>query len=357
MLTTDQRRGAETSAVALRDELRLRGHDASAVALVSSGQDRTLDVPTLGTRHRLSPGVLADLRRRAKVADVVIAHGSTTLPACAVALSGRHSPPFVYANIGDVSYWANSRRRRLGVRLLLRRASAIAARSTASAEMLSARFGVPRERLAVVPNGRDIERFTPPSGPARLVARRALRLDEDRPVVAIVGALAPEKRVDLALRAVALLPGTTLLIAGEGPDRPALEHAARTCEADVRFLGQVDDVPRLLGAVDALLLTSDSEGLPGVLVEAGLMSLPVVTTDVGFVRDIVLDDVTGFVVPRDDPRAAAAALRSALDRRHELGARARERCLRNFDMAQVAAQWEALLSTAVRGDGSWRGHG
>ena len=88
--------------------------------------------------------------------------------------------------------------------------------------------------------------------------------------------------------------------------------------------------------------------MPGVLIEAGLSGLPAVTTDVGFVRDVVLQGETGWVVPTREPSALAAALREAA---HDGGARgraARQHCLDRFDSRRVTDVWLSLLRTVAR---------
>lgn len=346
VLTTNQRRGAELSAVTLRDELRRRGHDAEAVALVRSAEGERLDVPALGEgRQRLSAPGLRALRRRASGVDVVLAHGSTTLPACALGLFGSGTP-FVYASIGDPLYWASSWSKRQRVKVLLSRAAGVAARSETARNDLVRALGVPDDRVRVITNGRDVARFQPVDGRERERARRALGLESDRRVVLVLGALSPEKRVGLAFDAAALLEGVQLVVAGDGPDRQALQVRAASLDVPVCFLGSVQDVPAVLAAADVVLLTSESEGLPGALVEAGLSGVPAVATDVGFVRDVVVDGVTGLVVVRPCPVDLAAAVREALDRGPKLGQAAREHCLRNFDMRVVAQRWEDLLLAA-----------
>lgn len=348
VLTTDQRRGAETSAIALQQELRRRGHDAQAVALVASGHERTLGVPVLGGPRRLSPTVLVRLHRRARRADVVVAHGSSTLPACALALSGRGAPPFVYANIGDPLYWANDAARVRRVSWLLRRAAGVAARSQGAAEDLHTVLGVPQERIMVIPNGRDVARFSPTDAAGQERARTSIDVPLGVPIVLALGSLNPEKRVDLAVRAVALLGEVHLLVAGEGPDGQSLrELADAEAPGRIHFLGSVDDVPAVLRAADVVVLTSDSEGLPGALIEAGLAGLPVVATDVGFVKDIVRDDETGMLVEPGCSKAVAGALAEALRRRADLGSRARQWCLTEFDMRHIAELWEQLIVTAA----------
>jgi glycosyltransferase involved in cell wall biosynthesis len=122
----------------------------------------------------------------------------------------------------------------------------------------------------------------------------------------------------------------------------------------VTFLGQVTDLPRLLWASDMVMLTSDTEGVPGVLIEAGLSGLPVVATDVGYVRDVVVPGRTGHVVPRRDPAAIGKAVMSVLDDAGVMGDEARRHCVKMFDMAAVSHQYARLLrrtagvSTGVR---------
>jgi glycosyltransferase involved in cell wall biosynthesis len=91
------------------------------------------------------------------------------------------------------------------------------------------------------------------------------------------------------------------------------------------------------------VLPSDTEGLPGVLMEAGLTAIPAVATDVGWVREVVLDGTTGYVVARGDTNAIASALTNALVHGEELGAAARRHCLARFDLAGVADRWADLL--------------
>lgn len=89
-----------------------------------------------------------------------------------------------------------------------------------------------------------------------------------------------------------------------------------------------------LAAADVLMLPSLSEGLPGVLIEAGLSGIPVVATDVGGIREIVRSGETGLVVPPGDSKALGDALRAALANGHEMGSAARSHCLERFEMVK-----------------------
>jgi glycosyltransferase involved in cell wall biosynthesis len=275
---------------------------------------------------------------------VVVAHGSSTLPACAVATTGTRTP-FVYVNIGDPRYWSSAPARRLRVRLLLGRAARVAAISRRSADVLVGQYGIRLDRVRVIPNGRDSAPFLAVDGAAGERLRADLDLAPGTPVVLALGALSAEKRVDLAVRAVAAVPDARLLVAGSGAEEAALRRLAdQVAPERVHFLGAVTDVPSVLAAADAIVLASDSEGLPGVLIEAGMAGVPAVATDVGWVADVVTDGVTGVLVPRGDPGALAAGLRTALARRDELGAAARAFCVQRYELRVVAESWERLLS-------------
>jgi glycosyltransferase involved in cell wall biosynthesis len=346
VLTEDVRRGAETSALLLRDELRSRGFDARAVALTDVDAGPRLDVPVLGPT-RLGPRTLAPLRRLGSRADVVIAHGSSTLPACAIALAGR-PVPIVYVNIGDLMYWAAAGPRRWRTTLLLRRAAVVAARSPRSASTLASRFAVSPSKIAVVPNGRPSALFHPVGPEERSRLREDLGCRQGERVVAWVGSLSQEKRPDLAVRAVASVPGTTLIMAGDGPLRAETERlAAQVAPNRVRLLGMLHDPAPVYAAADVLLLTSDSEGLPGVLIEAALTGLPSVATDVGFVADVLQDGVTGVVVRPGSVESIASGLRAALASAESLGAQALFHAQASFSMTAVGDRWERVLRNLV----------
>lgn len=342
VVTRAQRRGAEASGFELAHRLRSIGYCTEVVALSPAQEDPALSVESLGT-STLGPRTLRELRRRVVRADVVIAHGSRTLPAVVLASFGLGSR-LVYQNIGDPGYWATTPAKRWRVRAQLARMSGVAALTEQSKVALSNDFGVPEERLHVIPNWRDAERFRPPTPEERVAARRAFGVSASQPVACVVGALSVEKDVGLAIRAARRTPGLRLLVAGDGPERAQLEALAGGARSSsVTFLGAVEDVRPVLHASDVLLLTSISEGVPGAVIEAGLCSLPVVTTQVGFVSDVVVDQMTGLIVRDRDPASVSSALTTAMGMRAEWGPPARARCRAKFDSAVVTEQWRTLI--------------
>ncbi len=146
---------------------------------------------------------------------------------------------------------------------------------------------------------------------------------------------------------------------GAGPLAGRLADPARA--AGIELLGSRPDVADLLRQADLVAFTSlpSGEGMPGVLIEAGLSGLPVVATDVPGVRSIIDDGVTGFVVGPDDLDTFVGAVRRLLDDpeiRASMGGAARRHCVSHFNLDTVAEQWSAALGPLLDGPGSSRSH-
>ena len=167
-------------------------------------------------------------------------------------------------------------------------------------------WGLAPTRVMVVPNPAP---ELPPL-PSREEARATLGVHGF--ALGTAGRLTAQKALGDALEAVARVDGVSLLILGDGPERPRLErHAATLGISDrVRFLGAGtrEDVVALFRAVDAGLLTSAWENLPHTLLEALAVGTPVVATAVGGIPEVVVDGENGILVPAGDVPAIAAAI-------------------------------------------------
>lgn len=339
VVASTDRRGAETAAVSLSKVL---GGEVVALAPGFSG---SLEVPVLGP-SRFSPLGHASLRQRARRAGVVVAHGSSTLPAVAISTAGT-GVPWVYRSIGDPLAWCTTRARRARVRLAVLPAQAVVALWRGAAATWHERLGVPAEKVFVIPNCADPERFHPPTGAERIAAREALKLPADASVAMYMGALSAEKRVDVAIRAVAGIAGLTLAIIGEGPERPQLEAlAVAVGDGRVHFRGATGRPEAALAAADVVVVSSDTEGMPAVAIEAGMAGVPVAGTRVGAVPEIVLDGRSGVLVAPGDPVRLGTAITTCLERRAEMGAAARGHCSKRFDVTLVAERWREILTPA-----------
>jgi len=173
------------------------------------------------------------------------------------------------------------------------------------------RAGCRPERLFLVPNG-----LSPSPLLTRSEARARLGLAPSDRVIAWVGRLSPEKGPDLLIAAVARMQETNAIVVllGEGPEASRIVSAATAnglSQGSLRLLGRLPDAASLLPAFDALAISSRTEGLPMVLLEAMAARLPVVAFGVGAVGDVV-DQASAWVVPPGDVAAFAAALDQAL---------------------------------------------
>jgi len=218
--------------------------------------------------------------------------------------------PFsIKARGSDIHFWG--RRPAVAEQMLAASRSAggmLAVSSALKADM--AAMGMPAERIRVHHTGIDLERFRPAGRePAKL------RLGAEGPLIVAPGNLVPLKGHRLAVEALAGLPGATLLIAGEGPERPALEAliARLGLGPRARLLGSVApaEMPGLLAAADLMLLPSEREGLANVWIEALACGTPILIADVGGAREVLDRPEAGRRVERD-PAAIAAAAREML---------------------------------------------
>ena len=242
---------------------------------------------------------------------------------------------------------------------LLRRADALLAVAQVQKDYLVEVEGLPRERIQVIHNGVDTKRYRPPAAEERQRIRAELGFGVDDVVLIAVASLKPLKQIDVLLRAVARLSQAGLpvrvVVAGDGSERAALASLAAQLGLAERvwFAGLRDDVERLLQASDVFVLASRTEAFPNVVLEAMATGLPVVTTDVGSVREMVEDGSSATVVPSGDETALATAiarLASDAPERARLGERGRQIVDERFRFESMCAKrealFEALLSSA-----------
>jgi len=347
VITDTDRRGAQVFAADLHEALDGR-LTMRTVALAPGRYPNGLELPVLGA-SRMGRDTLQALRRQMRQADVTVAHGSTTLPACAIAGLGL-AAPFVYRQISDQGFWVDTRAKHLRVTALVRRARMTVALWAGAAETLITRFRIPPGRVRTIPNGVPAVRHGVPTPSQRASARERFGLDPARPVVLSIGALAPEKGVDLVVRAVAREPDWQLLVVGAGPEESGLQELARhSAPGRVRFAGPIDDPVAAFAAADVVALASrGGDSMPAVLIEAGLAQLPSVATPIEGIVEVVLSGRTGELARVEDDASLADGLRLCLERRVAYGRAARQHCLEHFEIQVVAAQWEALLRATAR---------
>lgn len=173
--------------------------------------------------------------------------------------------------------------------------------------------GVSPERIIIIPNAVDVERFSGLNSRNRL--RTQLGVNASSPLVGTVARLVQPKRLDRLLEAARMVcdavPQARFLIIGDGPLREELEGQAMQLDLTpeyVRFLGNRLDIPELLSALDIFVLSSEMEGIPVALLEAMAASRPVVATRVGGIPQVIQDGYNGLLISPDDPAGLAKAI-------------------------------------------------
>ncbi len=210
-------------------------------------------------------------------------------------------------------------------------------------------------RLRYVPNGIDLARFAGPAQPAEWPSAGSGDGSDIGaavgPVIGTVAALRPEKNIGRLLRAFALATSeqpARLIIAGDGPERFALEALAQQLGIShrVRFTGHVAQPATLFKQLDVFAMSSDTEQMPLSLLEAMAAGLPVVATDVGDIRAMLAVANGPYVTALDDA-ALAAGLRAQLEQdelRRTIGAANRIKAGLEFDQVKMFDAWAAVFN-------------
>ncbi len=295
------------------------------------------------------PGSLRALVDRLGI-DVVHAHGYKADIYTYFAFRGRKRP----ALVSTCHTWYDND---LAVRLygaadrwVLRGFDQVIAVSAEVRERLL-RAGVKEEKVHLIQNGVTVPRSLLATGMRSGDAPGRVR-------VGLVGRLAPEKGVDLFLRALAQLhgqhPEADFVVAGDGPERVSLTALIQELglQDRVKLLGQQSDMSAFYSSLDLLVSTSRQEGLPMAMLEGMASGLPVVATAVGEVPRVVQDRQTGLLVAPESPSAIAAALGILLndtELRKQYGVAGRQRVLDLFSADRMTADYVAVYRQALSG--------
>lgn len=359
--------GLERVVLALVREGRRRGQRVSVVCVEKPGAlaDEAVTAGAEVASLSKPPGRRAEYIGRAGVEldrlkpDVIHTHQIGAAWYVGPAAADRRIP-VLHTEHGNPFARAGGWVARLKSRLFYRRTSKWVGRfCCVSAEIAAAvtRWGTVRRRLVeVVPNGIDT---TVADGlPSSTDARNAIGLPPDAVVVGTVGRLNEVKRQDRLLRAAAELrpwfPTLRVVIVGDGPERSGLEKMAGELGlADVTTFAGFQPRPELyLRAMDVFALTSRSEGFPVSILEAWAVGVPVVSTAVGGIPDVVTDDDTGLLVAPDDAAGLTAALARLLadcELHAKLVRRGAETVARAYSLSGVADGYERAYRELIGG--------
>jgi L-malate glycosyltransferase len=357
IVASGKRRGAELFA---SDLVRTLGKEDVAQRVVVLRGSEPVEVHFAATTdilhagRRLIPGFRIDLRAVRALRhiigqwrpNVIQAHGGEALKYSACATIGRHAR-IVYRRIGAAPPWMTRWHRKVAHRTLLRRAACVVAVAESLRQETVKLFGI--HNVVTIPNAVDPRRMRTSRDPR--ITRAQFGISPSSPVLLSIGALTWEKdpltHLQVSERVAAELPDVVHLIVGDGPMRAELQEVihARSMMNRVQILGSRTDVPDLLAASDVLLFASrpdGMEGMPAVLIEAGLMGVALVGYDIVGVSEVVLNGETGVLVPHGRVGDLAASVLDLLrhpERREAMGAAAQVRCRSHFDIETVSNEY------------------
>lgn len=316
-------------------------------------------VEVVGRKPGIDLAAMRRLRRlwRLHRVDLVHAHQYTPFFYAAAARGLRRWPPILFTEHGRFFPDYPRKKRMLFNRFALRRTDRVVAVGEAVRGALVENEGIRRERIEVIYNGVDAAAFECPPDDREAV-RREIGVGPDDLVLIQVARLDELKDHGTAIRTIqrvaAKRKDARLVLVGDGPKRTGVEAEIARCGVgpNVRLVGTRPDVARLLHAADLFLLTSISEGIPVTLIEAMAAGLPVVSTDVGGVAEVVADGETGLLAPSgDDETLTRAVLRLAGDAefRERLGRAGHERATGVFSQSAMHAAYARCLEEMLGG--------
>jgi glycosyltransferase involved in cell wall biosynthesis len=259
--------------------------------------------------------------------------------------------PVVIAQEQTWSYKGQPLRKFLDGRFIGRLSTAFVAVSSRDRERMISIEKVSPEKIEVIPNA-----YIPRPDEREVDLRSELGIPREAPLVATVAVFRPQKALDVLINAFAILrkslPDAHLLMVGAGKCRPALAQQVDEMglSACVHMPGRREDVASVWSAADVAAMSSDYEGTPLAAIEALAHGVPVVSTDVGGLPDIIGDGHGGVLVPPRDAPALARALEDVLrhpDELERLGREARERAA-EFGIERIAARYADLYDRLLR---------
>ncbi|MBW7868020.1 MAG: glycosyltransferase [Brumimicrobium sp.] len=246
-------------------------------------------------------------------------------------------------------------------RYLARRTSGIIAISPIQKEELANEFHIAsKDKIAVIPLGFDLERFAKHDESIRREIRAKYNIQENEVAIAIVGRLAPIKDHGYFLDVIeAMLQSThtpcRIFIVGDGSEKAMIKHRVEKINQQypnvITMTSWIYDIASFNQGVDIMCLTSLNEGTPVSVIEAQAAGIPVITTDVGGVRDILDDGASGFVIKRENIETYIDKLRLLVDNsdmRKEFALYGQQKVLMNFGYKRLISDMDKLYKSLLK---------
>ena len=288
-------------------------------AYLSEAVRRRLETYPIAERRALDPDVLRQIMRwcRSHAIDIIHTHDFRS-DLYGLAAARRLGIPAVSTCHGWIANNLKGRVYTSVDKFLLRFFDRVVVVSARMQAHLASR-GVPAHKIALIQNALVVENYRPDRGDRAV--RAEWGIPDHHKLIGKIGRLSPEKCQDLFLRAAAELSrhdrNVSFALIGIGPEEERLRALAAELGITDRvvFAGYRGDMERVYNSLDLVVQSSRTEGMPNVILEALLMRVPVVATDVGGTAEIVADGQSGRLIPANDEDALVAGMREALSDR------------------------------------------
>jgi len=362
LVTRRQYRGAEVFAAKLCEELVHRGHKIYFVSIYQAPEKvlNAADVDNIdlsGKKIFFNPFILLRLIKLIKKInpDIIQANGSDTLKYAVLAKKIIPSFKIVYRNISMVSAWSkNNPLRKIFNRYLFHQIDAIASVGIRSMEDLITTYNIPKSKATVIRRG-----IIPIVAEKAYFKRKLCKefsLDENDKIIMHIGRFSPEKNhifiLHCFLQVIIMIPDARLILVGEGENLDLIKAMVVDLKLSqhVFFTGHRSNTQELLSAADVFVLGSIVEGVPGVILEAGIQGVPSVAVSVGGVDEVVKDKQTGILILDhniDKFSDAIVYLLNNTEYRCQLGEEARHFVIKNYSLDSSAHEFENLYNRVI----------
>jgi L-malate glycosyltransferase len=357
LVTRRQYRGAEVFAAALSSSLAQLGHEIMYAGLYEPGENVLMannaeNIDLNGKKTMFDPALLFRLIKLIKRTkpDIVQANGSDTLKYAVMAKIFIPHLKIVYRNISMVSAWSkgNSLKRKFN-QFLFKHVEWVTSVGQQPLNDLVSTYHFPIEKTRLIRRGISYFEFD------RLEYRRKIASEFNFPasdhILVHIGRFSKEKNHPFLVSCfegiIQEIPNTRLIFIGEGEELPRIREIVTNKKLidKIFFAGHRSNVQEILAGSDVFLLGSTIEGVPGVILEAGIQSVPSVAVAVGGVDEVVINEQTGIIIQKHDAAAFSTAVVDLLrncDKRTDLGKNARQFVIKNYSLQYCAHEFESL---------------
>lgn len=354
--------GGQELAVLLHAEgLRRRGHDVRLIlepgsSIFTKAMEQGLRVEPVGMSRTRYPAAILAFRNILRRERPALLHVNSSRDSWIGGLAARLVSPRV--KVVRSRHISTPLNRTLTTRLLYRRLIdfVIVTGSELTRRGLIERDGLEPDRVAAFPIGIDVEQFKP--GQPDRDLRHELNLPKGQRLVGLISYLRSYKGheffIDAAARVLSQAKDVTFLIVGEGPEEARLREriASLGLASHVRMLGFREDLLNVFRSLNLFVIPSvEGDTIPQVLMQALAMGLPVVSTTVGSIPDVVQNGRTGFVVPPRDADALAGRIKALLDDaplRADMGRRGRAFVEQEYSLSRMLDRLEEVYAKVAR---------